>query len=47
MASIEQQRPAPTAAAKTMPAGVVEDVARPHVVNQVAKPVAGQGSVGP
>jgi alcohol dehydrogenase, propanol-preferring len=26
-------------------AGVVEDVARPLVVNQVAKPVAGQGEI--
>ena len=43
MAITEQKRPARTAAAKTMPAGVVEDVARPLVVEQVAKPVAGQG----
>jgi propanol-preferring alcohol dehydrogenase len=45
MASIEQKRPARTAAPKTMRAAVVEDFARPLVVKQVAKPVAGQGEV--
>ena len=45
MASIEQKRPARTAAAKTMWGRVVEEVARPLVVNQVAKPVAGQGEI--
>jgi propanol-preferring alcohol dehydrogenase len=45
MASTEQQRPAPTAAAKTMRAAVVEDFARPLVVEQVAKPVAGPGEI--
>jgi propanol-preferring alcohol dehydrogenase len=45
MASIEQERPARTAATKTMRAAVVEDFARPLVVNQVAKPVAGQGEI--
>jgi eukaryotic-like serine/threonine-protein kinase len=42
MASIEQKRPAAT---ETMRAAVVEDFARPLVVKQVAKPVAGQGEV--
>jgi propanol-preferring alcohol dehydrogenase len=41
MAISEQKRPARTAAAKTMRAAVVEDVARPLVVKQVA----GQGEV--
>jgi hypothetical protein len=45
MAIIEHKRPARTAAAKTMRAAVVEDFARPLVVNQVAKPVAGQGEI--
>src|SRR4029453_660401 len=42
MASSEQQRSARTAATETMRAAVVEDFARPLVVKQVAKPVAGQ-----
>jgi hypothetical protein len=45
MAIIEQKRPARTAAAKAMRAAVVEDFARPLVVRQVAKPVAGQGEI--
>jgi hypothetical protein len=39
-----RKRPARTAAAKTMRAAVVEDFARPLVVKQVAKPVAGHDS---
>ena len=45
MASSEQKRPTPTAATETMRAAVVEDFARPLVVKQVAKPVAGQGEI--
>ena len=45
MAIIEQKRPARTAAAKTMRAAVVEDFARPLVVKQVARPVAGPGEI--
>jgi hypothetical protein len=45
MASSEQKRPGPRAATETMPAAVVEDFARPLVVKQVAKPVAGQGEI--
>ena len=45
MASIEQKRPGPRAATETMRAAVVEDFARPLVVKQVAKPVAGQGEI--
>ena len=45
MASSEQKRPAGTAAARRCGAGVVEEFARPLVVKQVAKPVAGQGEI--
>ena len=45
MAIIEQKRPARTAAAKSIRGAVVEDFARPLVVKQVAKPVAGQGEI--
>ena len=45
MASIEQKRPGPRAATETMRAAVVEDFARPLVVKQVAKPVAGPGQI--
>ena len=45
MASIEQKRPGPRAATEMMRAAVVEDFARPLVVKQVAKPVAGQGEI--
>jgi alcohol dehydrogenase, propanol-preferring len=45
MAITAQERPARTAATKTMRAAVVEDFTTPLVVKQVAKPVAGQGEI--
>jgi D-arabinose 1-dehydrogenase-like Zn-dependent alcohol dehydrogenase len=45
MATIEQKRPARTATTNTMRAAVIEDFARPLVVEQVPKPVAGQGEI--